>query len=45
MNDAQKAIFIANIEAYVDKMIASGFMPLDQRQAAIDNYKKMARID
>ena len=44
MNDASKAIIIANIEIFVDKMIASGSIPSDHRDAAIEEYKKMARV-
>lgn len=44
MNDTAKALILANIESYVDKMIAKGVIKSENRQQAIDGYKALAKL-
>lgn len=45
MSEQSKAIILASIESYVDKMISMGRLDLTQRDKAIADYKLQAKID
>lgn len=44
MNEQAKAIVIANIEAYVDRIIASGMIPPEAREKTIAEFQKIAGV-
>jgi hypothetical protein len=44
MANEGRETLLKNIETYIDKMIAEGRIPLEQREKAIEEYKIRARI-